>query len=140
MPWPNCSPKHVSSSGKPSSSAVGQTSAISVGGHARPDELDRGVEPLPALLVRVELRLRDATDVERAVVARPVAHERVDDVEERLVARAQQAVGEHVRMRVAAVTPRPALTASTCSEPISNRSWWARATISCSYTPGRSMR
>ena len=71
--------------------------------HARPDELDRSVEPFAALLVRVELRLADAADVERAVVARPVAHERMDDVEERLVARPQEPVGEHVRMRIAAV-------------------------------------
>src|SRR5579885_1536639 len=74
-----------------------------VGRRARPDERDRGVEPLAALPVGVELRPRDRPDVERAVVARPVAHERVDDVEERLVARTQQAVGEDVRVRVAAV-------------------------------------
>src|SRR4051812_42282131 len=54
--------------------------------HARANEVDRGVKPLAALLVRVELRLRDRADVERAVVARPVAHERVDDVEEGLIA------------------------------------------------------
>ncbi len=74
-----------------------------VGRGAGADELDRVVEPLAALRVRVDLRLRDTTDVEGAVVARPVAHERVDDVEERLVAGPQQPVGEHVRMRVAAV-------------------------------------
>ena len=71
--------------------------------HARPHERDRGIQPLAALLVRVELRVADTADVERAVVARSVAHERVDDVEERLIARAQEPVGEHVRMRVAAV-------------------------------------
>ena len=74
-----------------------------VRGHAGPHERDRRVEPLAALLVRVELRGADAADVERAVVARPVAHERVDDVEERLVARPQEPVGEHVRVRVAAI-------------------------------------
>ena len=74
-----------------------------VGRGARPDEVDRGVEPLAALLVRVELRLRDAAHVEGAVVAGAVAHERVDHVEERLVARPQQPVGEDVRVRVAAV-------------------------------------
>ena len=71
--------------------------------HAGPDERDRRVEPLAALLVGVELRVADAADVERAVVARAVPHERVDDVEERLVARPQEPVGEDVRMRVAAV-------------------------------------
>ena len=71
--------------------------------HPRPHERDRGIEPLTALLVRVELRMADAADVERAVVARPVPHERMDDVEERLVARPQEPVGEDVRVRVAAV-------------------------------------
>ena len=68
-----------------------------------PNEVDRRVEPLAALLVGVELGGRRVADVERAVVARPVAHERVDDVEERLVAGAQEPVGERVRVRVAAV-------------------------------------
>ena len=71
--------------------------------HAGPDEGDRRVEPLAALLVRVELSGADAADVERAVVARSVAHERVDDVEERLVARPQEPVGEDVRVGVAAI-------------------------------------
>ncbi len=71
--------------------------------HAGPHERDRGVEPFAALLVRVELRMADAADVERAVVARAVPHERMDDVEERLVARPQEPVGEDVRMRVATV-------------------------------------
>src|SRR5215218_6676468 len=68
------------------------------------DEVDRVVEPLTALLVRVDLRGRDTADVERSVVARPVAHEGVDDVEERLIARPEQSVREHVRVRVAAVS------------------------------------
>ena len=71
--------------------------------HPGPDKRDRGIEPLAALLVGVELRVVDAADVERAVVTRPVPHERVDDVEERLVAWTQEPVGEDVRMRVAAV-------------------------------------
>ena len=74
-----------------------------VGGDARLDELDGIVEPLAALPVGVDLGLVGAAHAERAVVARPVAHERVDDVEEGLVARAQQPVGEHVGMRVAPV-------------------------------------
>ena len=103
MPCPNWRPKHVSSSGKPSSSRGRPDLRDPVGRHPRPDEGDRGVEPLAAPLVRVELRRVDAADVERAVVARPVAHERMDDVEERLVARAEEPVGEDVRVRVAAV-------------------------------------
>ena len=71
--------------------------------HAGPHERDRRIEPLAALLVRVELRVADAADVERAVVARAVAHERMDDVEERLVARAQQPIREDVRMRIAPI-------------------------------------
>ena len=71
--------------------------------HAWPHERDRCIEPFAALLVRVQLGMADSADVERAVVARPVPHERMDDVEERLVARPQEPVGEDVRMRVAAV-------------------------------------
>ncbi len=71
--------------------------------HPGPHELDRRIEPFAALLVRVELRVADAADVERAVVARAVPHERMDDVEERLVARPQEPVGEDVRVRVATV-------------------------------------
>ena len=74
-----------------------------IGRHARPDERDRVVQPFAAAPVCVELRRRRVADVERAVVARPVAVEGMDDVEEGLVARAQQPVGERVRVRVAAV-------------------------------------
>ena len=82
---------------------MGQTDGDLVGRHARSDELDRRVQPLAALLVCVELGLAGTTHAERPVVAGPVAHERVDDVEEGLVPRAQQAVGEDVRVGVAAV-------------------------------------
>ena len=74
-----------------------------VGGDAWLDEIDGVVQPFPALLVGVELGLVGAAHAERAVVARPVAHEGVDDVEESLVPGAQQTVGEHVGMRVATV-------------------------------------
>ena len=47
--------------------------------------------------------MRRAADDERAVVARPVAVVHVDDVEVRLVAGADQPVGEHVRVRAAAL-------------------------------------
>src|SRR3954467_6787486 len=68
-----------------------------------PHEVDRLVEPFATLLVGVDLRLRDAADVERAVVAGSIAHERVDDVEERLISRAEQTIGKDMRVRVAAV-------------------------------------
>ena len=71
---------------------------------ARSHEVDRVVEPFAALPVRIELRLGDAGDVERAVIARSIAHERVDDVEECLVARPEEAIGKYVRMRVAPLT------------------------------------
>src|SRR5690349_24864222 len=72
-----------------------------VGRHPWSHELDRRVEPLAALLVRIELRVAHAADVERAVVARSIAHERVDDVEERLVPRPEEPVGENVRVWIA---------------------------------------
>src|SRR4051812_14368044 len=74
-----------------------------VGRATRAHELDGHVEPLAALLVGVQLRLRDAADVEGAVVAGAVAHEGVDDVEEGLVAGSQEAVAEDVGVGVAAV-------------------------------------
>src|SRR5207248_545018 len=54
-----------------------------VGGRTGPDQLDGVVEPLAALRIRIDLGARDPTDVERPVVAGSVAHERMDDVEER---------------------------------------------------------
>ena len=74
-----------------------------VGADARPYCRDRGVHPLACLGVRVLLARCRTADTERAVVAGPVAVERVDDVEERLIARPDQPVGEVVRMRVAAL-------------------------------------
>src|SRR5256885_1087014 len=62
-------------------------------------ELDCGVQPLPALLVSVDLRVSHTADVECPVVTGPVAHERMDDVEERLISGTQEPVGEHMRMR-----------------------------------------
>ena len=70
---------------------------------ARLHQLDRRVDPLARLLVRVALRVRALTDHERAVVARLVADERVDDVEEGLVAGPDDPVAEHVRVRAAAL-------------------------------------
>ena len=100
-PWPNWSPKASISFGNPNSSAVrpdagelsvvtpGLTRAIAASIHSR------------ALLVGVALRARGAADVERPVIAGAVAVERLDDVEEGLVARADQPVREVVRVRAA---------------------------------------
>ncbi len=72
-----------------------------VGGHPGLDGADRGVDPLPRPGVGVPLGLAGPADAERAVVAGPVPVEGVHDVEERLLARPDHAVGEVVRMRVA---------------------------------------
>ena len=64
---------------------------------------DRLVEPFAAQLVGVALRIGGAADVEGAVVAGAIAHVGLQDVEERLVARANDPVGEIVRMRIAAL-------------------------------------
>src|SRR5262249_61251464 len=72
-------------------------------GPPRLDERDRLVESLARLLVGVVLYWCGAADVEGAVVAGAVTHERLQDVEERLVARPQHAVSEIVRVRVAAL-------------------------------------
>ena len=100
-PWPNCSPNASISSANPNSSAFGHTAAIWSVDAPRLHEVDRGVHPLARALERVALRRGRAADDERAVVAGPVAVEDVDDVEVRLVARADQPVGEDVRVRAA---------------------------------------
>src|SRR5882724_38685 len=71
--------------------------------HAGLDERDGLVHPLARLLVGHQLRLRRLADAERAVVAGAIADERHDDVEERLVAGPDDAVGEVVRVRAAAL-------------------------------------
>src|SRR5438874_1093287 len=58
-------------------------------------------QPLSVTTTSSSLR---AADTEGAVVAGAVAHVRLDDVEERLVAGADQPVGEVVRVRAAALT------------------------------------
>src|SRR6476659_4504317 len=66
-------------------------------------ELDRLVDPLAGPLVGVALGVVRGADDERPVVARLVADERLDDVEEGLVARPDDPVGEDVRVRAAAL-------------------------------------
>src|SRR5437867_5461944 len=75
-----------------------------VGRHPGLDQGDRLVHPLARLLVGADLRRGRAADAEGAVVAGPVPDERLDDVEEGLVTRAHEAVGEVVRVGAAALT------------------------------------
>ena len=63
---------------------------------------DGVVHPLSRFLVSIALSLRCTADGEGAVVARPVSDERVNDVEVRLITRADQPVRKIVRMRAAA--------------------------------------
>src|SRR6202048_483995 len=74
-----------------------------VGGDPRLDQRDRLVQPFARLLVGVVLDGSSAAHIEGAVVARAVPHEGLQDIEERLVPRSQHAVGEIVRMRIAAL-------------------------------------
>ena len=74
-----------------------------IGADARLDQHDRLVEPFAALLVGIVLRRGCATEIERSIVAGPVALVSVQDVKKRLVAWPEDAVGEIVRMRIAAL-------------------------------------
>ena len=70
---------------------------------AGPDRADRRVEIVAAALVGVDQRWRRRADREGAVVAGAVAHVGVQDVVVHRIARTQHAVGEHVRVRAAAL-------------------------------------
>ena len=72
-----------------------------VGRDAGFDEGDGLVEPLARFFVGVVLRGRGTSHVEGAIVAGAVAHERLENIEERLIAWAQHAVREIVRVRIA---------------------------------------
>ncbi len=74
-----------------------------VGADAGLQHRDRAVHPVARALVRVDLRARRPAHREGAVVAGAIAHERMDDVEIRLVAGTDQPVGEIVRVRAAAL-------------------------------------
>ena len=73
------------------------------GRHPGPDLVNRDVEVVAAALVGVDQRRGAAADGERPVVAGAVAVEGVQDVEVGRVPGAQRAVGEHVRVRAAAL-------------------------------------
>ena len=102
-PWPNCKPKAAQLVGKAEILRFRPDRRHLVGRHARLDQRDRGVQPFAALDVRVALRRRGAADVEGAVVAGAIALVALQDVEERLIAGAEKAIGEVVRMRAAAL-------------------------------------
>ena len=74
-----------------------------IGADAGFNQLDRSVDPFSCFSVSVALSIARSADVEGAVVARPVAHEGLNDVEERLVTWAEQPIGEVVWMRVTAL-------------------------------------
>ena len=74
-----------------------------VGRDARPYQRDRLVDPFARLLIGVLLRWRGAADIEGAVIAGAIAVIALDDIEESLIAGADQPVGEIMRMRVAAL-------------------------------------
>src|SRR5690348_17658009 len=62
------------------------------------DQRDGVIQPFAALLVSVVLDRRCAPNIERTVIAGPIALIRLQDIEERLIARTQDAVGKIVRM------------------------------------------
>ncbi len=135
-PWQKFRPNASISLAKPISSAVGSACATSSLPMPGFKQLDRAVHPLARLAVRRALRRRRATDRERAVVARAVADERMDDVEERLVAGADQAVREVVRMRRAALAGDRVDRPRRSPSPSRTRRPAASATISDSLMPG----
>ena len=101
-PWPNCRPKASISSTNPNSSARGHTFAIwSVVAPGRTRSIAASIHSRDRLKAS-RCAWRRPAHHERAVVAGPVAVEDVDDVEVGLVARPDQPVAEHVRMRAAA--------------------------------------
>ena len=101
--WPNWSPKHSISFANPNSSAFGQTPATwSVPTPGRISSIEASIHSRARLYASRWASVARA-DHERPVVAGLVADEGVDDVEEGLVAGADDPVAEHVRVRAAAL-------------------------------------
>ena len=115
---------------------LGQQRGDLVGADAGLDAVDPAVHPLARLRVGVALRRGRAADREGAVVAGPVAVEGVDDVEERLVAGADEPVGEVVRVRVAPLAGDRVDRLDLVASPSRRAACWRSATISFSRTPG----
>ena len=85
------------------SCALGKARGDLVGRHAGLDERDRPVHPLAGFLVGRPLGAGRLAHAERAVVAGAIADEGHDDVEEGLIAGADDPVSEVVRVRAAAL-------------------------------------
>ncbi len=73
------------------------------GGAAGADQRNGRVQIFAAALVGVHQRVRAVTDGEAAVVTGAVAHEGMQDVVVDRIAGAQHAIGENVRVRIAAL-------------------------------------
>ena len=102
-PWPNWSPKHSISESNPNSSAFGQTDATwSVVTPGFISSIDLSIHSR-ARLYASRCASEALADDERAVVAGLVADEGLDDVEEGLVAGADEPVAEDVGVRGAAL-------------------------------------
>src|SRR5256886_11384023 len=84
--------------------SFGQLFGYLIGAEARLHHRDRVVHQLARALVRVTLRLGRAADRERAVIARAIANEGMDDVEVRLIDGTYETIREVVRMRAATLT------------------------------------
>ena len=123
MPWPICSANADSSSGKPNSVAFGHTDATSAVDRARANQLDRGVEVIAAPLVGVDQRARRRADGEAPVIAGAVSHVGVEDVVEHRVAGPHHAIGEHVRMRAAALARDRVHALRRIPSPFRRASW-----------------
>src|SRR3984893_1745239 len=72
------------------------------GGAARADQFDRGIEIITAALVGVDHGVRTIPNGEAAVITGAISHVRMENVVVDGVARAEHAIGKHMRMRIAA--------------------------------------
>src|SRR4029077_20150390 len=88
---------------------VGETEFLGLwpdGGHlrsgaSRTNQIDGGVDVLPALLVGIDHGVRGGAYGERPVVTGAIAHVGMQDVVVNGIAWAEHAIGEDVRMRIA---------------------------------------
>src|SRR5215472_3050079 len=102
-PMAEVQPERVHLARKPNHFRLGKSASNLVGRNAWLQEIDRFVHPFARIAVRGVLRWSSHPYVERSVVTGAITHERLDDVEERLVAGTDEPVGEVVRMRAAAL-------------------------------------
>ena len=107
-----------------------------IGGHARFDHRDGRINPFACFGIGVGLRRSCAADVERPVIAGPIALIGLQNIEERLIARPDQTVGEVMRMRVAALAGNRVDRLHIVTSPFRRASCWIIATMSFSRIPG----